>query len=140
MAAPEPAPPAPVSEPEPAPAPVVAAPSPPAPSAVSALADIAGARDFARLDPNAYTLQLSDAASPSGFPALIQALGLSADQCFLLRIKREGQAWWLLAYGQYSDANQAKAALARLPNVPGLTRTWPRKIQYLQREFDPLGP
>jgi len=101
---------------------------------------IAGARTFAELDGKAYTLQLADAASPNAFPVLIEQLGLAPDACYLLRVNRDGHAWWLLAHGQYPDVNSAKAALARLPNVAGLTRNWPRKIEYLQREFDPLGP
>lgn len=147
---PEPAPaaPAPVAAPEPVAEPVVAAPAvpaavapvPPPVAGRTRLAMLGGARDFARLDGNAYTLQLADAATPDGFPGLVDRLGLSPTQVYLLRVKRDGSSWWLLAHGQFTDANQAKAALARLPSVPGLARNWPRKIQYLQREFDPLGP
>lgn len=136
---PEPVPPAPVPEPEPEP---VSAPEPVASSAVAAwqLSDLATARDFASLNGNAYTLQLADAASPQAFPRLIAELGLAPASCYVLKVKRDGQDWWLLAHGEFADANTAKSLLARLPNVPGLTRNWPRKIQYLQREFDTVGP
>lgn len=151
--APEPAPSEPVLEPEPAPvstatpvsdAPAEApAPEPAASSAPAAsawqLSDLATARDFANLNGNAYTLQLADAASPQAFPQLIAELGLAPASCYVLKVKRDGQDWWLLAHGEFADANTAKSLLARLPNVPGLTRNWPRKIQYLQREFDTVG-
>lgn len=135
--------PAPVSTPEPIAAAPEAVPAPAEPAAVSAtwsLSDLASAREFAGLNGNAYTLQLADAGSPNDFPRLIAELGLAPASCYVLKVKRDGQDWWLLAHGEFADANTAKALLARLPNVPGLTRNWPRKIQYLQREFGNTGP
>lgn len=106
----------------------------PASTAMLSLGSLAGANEFAQLPAAQFTLQLAYSASAEAFPALIQQLGIDAQRCYVLRLKRDGGDWWVLAYGQFADVNLAKSALLQIRPVPGMKAVWPRRIGYLQAE------
>lgn len=101
------------------------------------LSSLQGAREFALLAASEFTLQMAHAATADAFPALINTMGLNPRLCYVLRVRRDGGDWWLLAYGNYVDANTAKRALMQLRPAPGMTAVWPRRIGYLQGEYRP---
>lgn len=101
------------------------------------LAALPGARAFARLSADHYTLQLAGAASAEAFPELIARLAIDYRHCYVLHVEREGGDWWLLVYGDYTDLAAARAAASRLPRDPALAAMWPRRVGFLQAEFVP---
>lgn len=110
--------------------------TPPAPAGGKLyLSSLPGARAFAQLARSQFTLQLAYAASAEGFPNLIQALGIDYRQCYVLRVRRDDGDWWVLAFGSFTDANSAKAALMYIRPAPGMTAVWPRRVGYLQGEY-----
>ncbi len=133
----------PAVQPESAPTPdstarsVARAPAPQASSGKLYLASLQGARAFGKLPPAHFTLQLAHASSAEGFPELIQQMGIDFRQCYVLRVRRDGGDWWVLAYGSFEDVNAAKAALVDVRPAPGMTAVWPRRIGYLQGEYQP---
>lgn len=106
----------------------------PASAATLSLGSLAGANEFAQLPAAQFTLQLAYSASAEAFTALIQQLGIDSQRCYVLRLKRDGGDWWVLAYGQFADVNLAKSALLQIRPVPGMKAVWPRRIGYLQAE------
>ena len=116
---------------------VTTPPTPVHSSAALSVASLQGARAFAALTPSRYTLQLAYAQKPDGIPQLIQQLGIDPRQCYLLRVRRDGGDWWVLAWGDHADAAAAKRALAQLRPVGGMSAVWPRRISYLQGEYRP---
>lgn len=128
---------APVAETPAAPSPVRSAPAPVASTGRLYLSSLQGAREFAKLSPAHFTLQLAHAPSAEQFPALIQQLGIDDRQCYVLRVRRDDGDWFVLAYGSFADANIAKAALMQIRPAPGMTAVWPRRVGYLQGEYRP---
>jgi hypothetical protein len=114
-----------------------AMPPPPPSAAPVYLSSLQGARAFASLPPGHFTLQLAHAATAQGFPRLIQQLGIDVRQCYVLRVRRDGGDWYVLAYGSFVDAGAAKSALKDIPPAPGMTAVWPRRVGYLQGEYRP---
>lgn len=144
MPEPESAPAPPVVEPEPVATPVAVAPAPSTPAATPVahhgrlyLSSLQGARDFAKLPPAYFTLQLAHASSAEPFPALIQQLGIDHRQCYVLRVRGDAGDRFVLAYGSFADATIAKAALMQIRPAPGMTAVWPRRVGYLQGEYRP---
>lgn len=136
--APEPLPePVPELEPEPVsvPAPEVAAPAAPSAPEMTGAVALGDADAFSRLPASAFTLQLAYAANTAEFPSLVAALGLDPARCYVLRVRGVNGPTWLLAYGDFADANAAKVAQARLPKASGLLAQWPRRIGALQTEI-----
>jgi septal ring-binding cell division protein DamX len=127
--------PEPVTAPKPTPAPVSAPVTPAVAPGKLYLSSLQGARAFALLPPSHFTLQLAHAASAEGFPTLIQQLGIDYRQCYVLRVRRDGGDWWVLAYGSFVDVNAAKSALMRVRPAPGMTAVWPRRVGCLQGEY-----
>jgi hypothetical protein len=117
-AVPEPAPEA-VPEPElvSVPEPVVAAPEPPSAPEMTGAVALGNADAFSRLPASAFTLQLAYAANTAEFASLVAALGLDPARCYVLRVRGVNGPTWLLAYGDFADANAAKVAQARLPKA-----------------------
>jgi len=70
---------------------------------------------------------------------LLSTLGLAIEDCYLLRVERDGGDWWVLAYGNFLDANAARIAASQLPVVAGMAAVWPRRIGYLQGEYRPAN-
>lgn len=103
------------------------------------LAALQGARAFATLPASHYTLQLAQAATATDFPRLIGALGLDRNDCYLLRVDRDGGDWWVLVYGVFIDANSARIAASQLPVAAGMSAVWPRRVGYLQGEYRPAN-
>lgn len=99
------------------------------------LAALPGARAFAQLRADHYTLQLAGAASASAFPELIGRLAIDPQRCYVLHVDRDGGDWWLLVLGDFADLTTARAAARDLPRDPALAALWPRRIGFLQAEF-----
>jgi septal ring-binding cell division protein DamX len=120
-------------KPEPKPEPVAASAPVPAPAAPPATATTASAigdsAALLALPPAAYTVQLAAARSPDGFAALLGSLQLAADEAYAVRVRREGEDWWLLLWRHFPDLTSAKAAAAPLG-----TSYWPRRLAPLQAE------
>ncbi len=133
----------PPAEPEPRSTPAIQAQPVPASPVLAAssgklyLASLQGARAFGKLPPAHFTLQLAHASTAENFPELIQQLGIDFRQCYVLRVRRDGGDWWVLAYGSFQDVNAAKAALIEVRPAPGMTAVWPRRIGNLQGEYQP---
>lgn len=140
----------PVSAPEPVavatPAPVAAPPVEPAAAAVAPPVDAAAlaqrpprsvsssARDASELlslRPDAYTVQLAAARSFQGFVSFRQALGVAVEDTFVVRVRRNGEDWWLMLWRDFADLASARAAAASLPDSG---RFWPRRLAPLQAE------
>jgi septal ring-binding cell division protein DamX len=120
-------------KPEPKPEPVAASAPVPAPAAQpgspATAAAIAGSGALLALAPTAYTVQLAAARSPDGFAAVLGGLQLAADEAYSVRVRREGEDWWLLLWQDFPDLASAKAAAERLG-----TGYWPRRLAPLQAE------
>lgn len=114
-------------DPQPAPAPVAATVIPAGPWRVDA---VMGA------DINQWTLQLAHGPDVDALVRLAGALGLPADQLFLLPLERDRARWWLLAWGLYETPERARQSVADLPTVEGLRGVWPRRVEPLQNEIE----
>lgn len=44
------------------------------------------------------------------------------------RAERDGSPWFMLAYGQYSNAEEARAASGNLPRALGVSSPWVRSF------------
>lgn len=136
-ASPAPAPaaaaPMPAARPEPKPEPVAASASVPAPAAppatVATASAIGDSRALLALAPTAYTVQLAAAGSPDGFAAVLGRLQLAADEAYSVRVRREGEDWWLLLWRDFPNLASAKAATDGLG-----AGYWPRRLAPLQAE------
>lgn len=72
-----------------------------------------GVRWVQSADRNRYTIQLLAAGSPETLKGYAEHHGV-ADEIELVRTVREGQAWYLLLYGDHPDRDTAREVLERL--------------------------
>ena len=77
------------------------------------------------LQRGAYTLQLLASGSEENIKRLIQSQDLSS-RARLQKVMRNGQALYILLYGQYASYHDAKAAIATLPLALQRLNPWPR--------------
>lgn len=77
---------------------------------------------------NRYTLQVLGARQEQNVLEFIVANDLAPTQAGYYRTELQGQPWYVLVYGDYSSADNARAAIASLPANLRAAQPWPRQI------------
>lgn len=112
--APAPEPPPPVSEPEPAPAPE----------------PLTGRAWLMAQDPGNYTVQLASTPDRAGAQAFIERHELADSAA--IATARGGRTLYLVVYGSFPDATEARLAVATLPQVLRRNEPFARSMRSLQ--------
>ncbi|WP_111642685.1 AAA family ATPase [Marinimicrobium alkaliphilum] len=116
------------AEPAPAPEP----PPAPAPSAPQVTDDEQRLLSWRASD---YTLQLLGASSESAVRDFIQRQPNRA-QLLSFRTQRQGNPWYVVVTGRFSDADSARAAVANLPDAQRQAGPWARPLSGIQEEIE----
>lgn len=85
--------------------------------------------------PGDYALQLTAGRSEENIQAFIKRHDLS-DEAAYFRALRNGDEWYCLLYGTYSDYDQAKQALQALPSRLRRNRPWVRTLSSVQASIE----
>ena len=88
--------------------------------------------DLLALPGTGFTVQLAAARGFSGFAAFRQQLGVAVEDTFVIRVRREGQDWWLMLWRDFPDLASARAAASTLSAHGSF---WPRRLAPLQAEI-----
>lgn len=142
-AKPQPAKPQPaITKPEPAPAKPQPAPAKPAPTKPAAqpkaaasgntAASVGSVSSLMQKSPARYTLQLMAGRNKKVLEALATKHQLSPAWIYPRTIN--GQAWFVLVQGDYTNANQARAAVNSLPSELKAAKPWPKSFAQAQKE------
>lgn len=78
-------------------------------------------------NPDHYALQLMGSHSESAINQFLRRHKLR-DKTVYLRSYHRGKYWYIVLYGDYTNREQAKAAIAGLPSSLRATRPWARRI------------
>jgi DamX protein len=54
----------------------------------------------------------------------------------LIAVKRNGQNWYVLLQGDYSDVRQARNAIQSLPEIQRKDGVWPRSVGEIKRSIE----
>lgn len=85
-------------------------------------------------DPGRYTLQLLGSHEAAGIKSFITEHKL-VGQAVYYRTIRDGQAWYVLVYGNYPDLNTAREASRNLPASLQKSESWPRSYGSVQADL-----
>lgn len=84
---------------------------------------------------NRYTLQLLGARQEQNVLEFIAANALAPTQAGYYRTELQGQPWYVLVYGNYSSADNARAAIPGLPANLRTSEPWPRPISAIKADL-----
>lgn len=103
------------------------------PPAVSAEAPLKalGSSWLLRQKPEAYTLQIFASDSRAAVEQVLKAHSFKR-QVAVYRYPRKGKFWYALSYGRFTNAAQARAAIAELPSTVRRAKPWPRRFADIQ--------
>ena len=86
-------------------------------------------------EPDHYALQLAAGRSEQNIKAFINRHGLTGEAAYF-KSTRNGDDWYCILYGTYSDYDQAKQALNALPNRLRRNRPWVRTLSSVQASIE----
>ena len=89
-------------------------------------------------DPDHYALQLAAGRSEQNIKAFINRHDLSTEAAYF-RSLRDGEDWYCLLYGHFSDYDEAKQALEELPSQLRRSRPWVRTLSSVQKSIKETG-
>lgn len=95
---------------------------------------VAGAAWLWSRNPARYTIQLLSDGRKSTLHEYINA-HRPAMPLAVVRVDRDGKAWYLLLAGEYGDATEAASAIAKLPATMRGATPWPRTFAAVQDEM-----
>ena len=87
-----------------------------------------------RQEPNHYALQLTASGNEHNIRAFIDRHKLSSKAAYYKSL-RAGDDWYCLLYGTYPDYDQARQALAALPNPLRDSEPWIRPLSSVQKSI-----
>ncbi|WP_340611242.1 SPOR domain-containing protein [Xenorhabdus bharatensis] len=89
--------------------------------------------DLLKVPANRFTLQLSSASRPDTLIAFAKKNNLSHYKVY--ETKRNDKTWFILIYGSYNSASDAKKAIASLPVDVRTQKPWVRKLQQVHQDL-----
>ncbi|WLD57895.1 AAA family ATPase [Salinispirillum sp. LH 10-3-1] len=82
-----------------------------------------------------YTLQVLGARQEQNVLEFIAANELAPTQAGYYRTELQGQPWYVLVFGDYSNADSARAAITGLPANLRAAQPWPRPISSVKADL-----
>lgn len=84
---------------------------------------------------NRYTLQVLGARQEQNVLEFISTNNLAPTQAGYYRTELQGQPWYVLVYGEYTSADNARAAIPGLPANLRAAQPWPRPISAVKSDL-----
>jgi len=79
-------------------------------------------------------IELGHAADKAHLDALRATLHPARGTLYDVRLRRDGNDWWLLLWGTFDSVDAARAARSELPADAPINAGWPRLVAPLQNE------
>ncbi|MCH8550404.1 MAG: AAA family ATPase [Natronospirillum sp.] len=108
------------------------APEPSTPAAPSGDHPLEAPNWLREADSGRFTIQLLGARDQDNILAFAEQQGLSPDQAGYVRTQMDDSPWYVLVTGNYSDRDEARAAIEQLPEAQQALSPWPRTLGSLQ--------
>ncbi|UXI69332.1 hypothetical protein [Tahibacter amnicola] len=105
----------------------------PRPAAVAAL--LRGHSEFARLADSHYVLEVSSGSDRTAVERDAGALALPDGAVYLLRLQRDGNDWFVAAWGDFTSLEAARSARQQAISLGAQRTGWPRRIAPLKQEI-----
>ncbi|MEX0444749.1 SPOR domain-containing protein [Xenorhabdus sp. SGI246] len=91
------------------------------------------AGDLLKVPANRFTLQLSSASRSDTLIAFAKKNNLANYKVY--ETKRNDKTWFILIYGSYNSASEAKKAISLLPTDIQTQKPWVRKLQQVHQDL-----
>ncbi|REF26588.1 DamX protein [Xenorhabdus cabanillasii] len=89
--------------------------------------------DLLKVPANRFTLQLSSASRSDTLLAFAKKNNLANYKVY--ETKRNDKTWFILIYGSYNSASEAKKAISSLPTDIQTQKPWVRKLQQVHQDL-----
>lgn len=87
------------------------------------------------IDPELYTLQLSGLSSEQSLQAFVEKYQLPQKDVYLYKTIRNGDAWYVIIYGQFESRSLAIQAAKNRPTIINKLDTWAKKYATVHQDL-----
>ena len=87
------------------------------------------------IDPELYTLQLSGLSSEQSLQAFVEKYQLPQKDVYLYKTIRNGEAWYVIIYGQFESRSLAIQAAKNRPTIINKLDTWAKKYATVHQDL-----